>query len=130
MIEMWELERTGRFARRLRKLEKKHPQEVGTVIDNLDTYLVSLRQGAKPMQMVKHSFVHNEQMGVHAIDQSPLKKGAKALRLYVYPDEETSKLHVITFGDKDQQSDDVNECCEYVKELRKEHERNKEDRSS
>ena len=88
-------------------------------IDNLDTYFVSLTQGAKPMQMVKHSFVHNEQMGVHAIDQSPLGKGAKTLRLYVYPDEETSILHVITIGDKNQQPDDVNECCKYVKALRK-----------
>ena len=117
---MWELERTQRFARRLRKLRKKHRREVEAAMDNLDTYLTSLKLGAKPMQMVKHNFVHNEQMGVHAIDQSPLKKGVKALRLYVYPDEENSKLHIITFGDKDQQSNDVNECCQYVKELRKE----------
>ncbi len=96
-------------------------------MDNLDTYLVSLNQGVKPMQLVKHSFVHNEQMGVHAIDQSPLKKGTKSLRLYVYPEEERSILHLITFGDKDRQSDDVNECCEYVAELRKEQKRRNEE---
>ena len=97
------------------------------MMDNLDTYLVSLNQGVTPMQLAKLSFVHNEQMGVHAIDQSPLKKGAKALRLYVYPEEDTCKLHLITFGDKDRQSGDVNECCEYVAELRKKRKRRNEE---
>ena len=61
-------------------------------------------------------------MGVHAIDQSPLKKGFKELRLYVYPETDTTTLHVLTVGDKGQQHDDVRECCEYVRPLRKERE--------
>jgi ribosomal protein S2 len=88
----------------------------------LDTYTVSLRQGVNPAQMVKQSFVHNERTGVQAIDQSPLRKGHKALRLYVYPDTDTNTLHLITVGEKDQQSRDVNECCDYVKELAKQKE--------
>jgi len=40
------------------------------------------------------------------------------LRLYVYPDTDTSSLHIITIGGKEQQSKDVNECCDYVKSLR------------
>lgn len=116
---MWAIERTDRLARRVKQIEKQHRAEVKAVFENLDTYVASLNQGVKPMQMFKHRFVHNEQMGVHAIDQSPMRKGAKALRLYVFPDASTSTLHVITVGGKDEQSDDVNECCQYVKSLRK-----------
>ncbi len=116
---MWKIEWTPRFAKQHRKLEKKHRQEVEAADNNLDDYFVSLNQGVKPMQLVKHGFVHNEQNGVHAIDQSPLGKGFKALRLYVYPDTKTSILHAITMGDKDKQSRDVNECCLYVGDLKK-----------
>ncbi len=88
------------------------------VLDNLDTYLVSLNQGVRPLQLFQHSFVHNEQKGVHAIDQSPLKKGFKELQLYVFAEEEPQALHVLTNGDKSQQSGDVNDCAKYVDELR------------
>lgn len=116
---MWAIQRTDKLARRVKQIEKRHRSEVKAVFKNLDTYIDSLNQGVKPMQMFKHSFVHKEQMGVHAIDQSPLKKGAKALRLYVFPDPSTSTLHVLTLGGKDEQRDDVNECCGYVKSLQK-----------
>ena len=97
---MWILEQYPGYERRSRRLEKKHRRELEAVLDNLDTYLVFLNQGTKPMQLVKESFVRNEPMGIHAIDQSPLGKGYKELRLYVYPDTDTSTLHVITVGDK------------------------------
>lgn len=116
---MWTLEQYPEYERRSRRLEKKHRRELEAVLNNPDTYLVFLNQGIKPMQLLKESFVRNEQMGIHAIDQSPLGKGYKELRLYVYPDPDASTLHVITVGDKNQQSRDVNECCDYVKSLRK-----------
>jgi hypothetical protein len=115
---MWSIIRTDSLASRLKKLEKKNGREVRAIFDNLDTYLVSLNQGVRPMQLFQHSFVHNEKKGVHAIDQSPLKKGFKTLRLYVYPDEPTRTLHVITLGDKSQQASDVNDCARYVDTLR------------
>lgn len=127
IIQMWTVERSHRFGRRVKKLEKRHRREVAATLDNLDTYLQSLDQGIKPMQLVKHSFVHNEQMGIHAVDQSPLHKGSKPLRLYVYPDEATETVHVITFGGKDTQSADVNESCEYVRQLQKEQAREEQD---
>ena len=114
---MWTIKRTDSLASRLKKLEKKNGREVRAVLDNLDTYLVSLNQGVRPMQLFQHGFVHNEKKGVHAIDQSPLKKGFKALRLYVYPDESTHTLYVITLGDKSQQPNDVNDCARFVDAL-------------
>lgn len=115
---MWTLTPQPGFARRLKKLGKRNRDEVKAVLRNLDVYLGSLNQGVQPQQLFQHSFVHNEQAGVHAIDQSPLRKGARAMRLYVFPDIDTSTLHVITLGDKGTQSDDVNECAKFVRQLR------------
>jgi|GEM_PF-4276749 len=69
------------------------------------------------MQMFQHSFVRNEKNGIHAIDQSPLKKGFKPLRLYVFPDEPTKTLFIITLGEKDGQNDDINECAKFVQSV-------------
>lgn len=114
---MWEIEATDRFARRRKKYERGNSAEIAAMLDNLDTYLSSLNQGGRPMQMFRHRFVHNERRGVHAIDPSPLKRGYLALRLYVFPDERDSTLHLITLGDKQSQARDVQECVEYVEEL-------------
>ena len=89
------------------------------MFDNLDTYMAALNNGVKPMQVVQLGFVHNETKGVHAIDPSPLKKGALATRLYVYPDQETETVHVLTVGDKNSQSTDVNDCSQWVTRLLK-----------
>ena len=116
---MWALQRGKSLKRRLKKFEKKHRNEVKAIFDNLDTYMVSLNQGVKPMQLFQHRFVHNESNGIHAIDQTPVKKGALALRLYVYPDEETQTVFVLTLGDKSSQSRDVQVCLQIVRDLRK-----------
>jgi hypothetical protein len=115
---MWQLAYGPRYENRLKKFAKKHGEETRAVHENLDTYFASLNAGVKPMQLVKESWVHNEQMGIHAIDQSPLGKGSLETRLYVFPEESTTTLYVMTIGDKDQQKDDVRECCALVKKLR------------
>jgi len=114
---VWQIKRTDRLARRLKKYQKSNLKEVEAAFDNLDTYLVSLNEGVKPMQMFQHRFVHNERKGVQAIDPSPLKKGFKALRLYVYPDEATCTLYVITLGGKEEQAADVQQCAEFVQDI-------------
>ena len=117
---MWILKWTSKYESRLKQLIKEHPDEVEQTLRNLDIDLTSLKCGVKPMQIVKSAFVRNEQLGIHAIDQSPLKKGKKAIRLYVFPSEAEQILYLITIGDKDQQSSDVKDCCKFVRDLRKE----------
>ena len=115
---MWSVAPSDDYLRRHKRYEKKHSRELAAVLDNLDTFLTALREGAK-VQQVKAGFLHPEPLGVLAIDH---KGGGKALaetRLYVYPDEDGEVLHIITLGDKRSQADDIGLCREFVAELRK-----------
>jgi hypothetical protein len=117
---MWKLETSEEYQRRHKRYEKDHPRELQAVLDNLDTYFKSLEEGVKPLQ-IKHGFLHNEPLGVVAIDQRGGGKNLAQTRLYVYPDTETEVLHVITLGDKrSQKKEDIPTCRLFVQRLRKE----------
>ncbi len=67
--------------------------------------------------MAAHRFLKAVGLGAIEIKQ----KGAKNLaetRLYVYPDETTNILHLITIGDKNSQSADIQFSREYALSLR------------
>jgi hypothetical protein len=114
---MWKLAPTDEYERRHRRYVKDHPRELQAVLDNLDTYFKSLEDGVKPLQ-IRHGFMHNERLGVVAIDQKGGEKGLAQTRLYVYPETETETLHVITLGDKRSQKADIATCRAFVTELR------------
>jgi hypothetical protein len=117
---MWKLELTDEYERRHKRYAKNHPRELQAVLDNLDTYFKSLEAGVNPLQ-IKHGFLHNEPLGVVAIDQKGGGKNLAQTRLYVYPDTETEVLHVITLGDKrSQKKEDIPTCRVFVNSLRKE----------
>lgn len=117
---MWKLEPTEEYQRRHKRYEKDHPRELQAVLDNLDTYFKSLEEGVKPLQ-IKHGFLHNESLGVVAIDQKGGGRNLAQTRLYVYPDAETEVLYVITLGDKrSQKKEDIPTCRSFVTRLRKE----------
>src|ERR1700757_3414309 len=99
---MWKLESADDYHRRHKRYEKNNPRELSAVLDNLDTYFKALEEGIKPLQ-IKHGFMHNEPLGVVAIDQKGGGKNLAQTRLYVYPDVETETLHVIILGDKGSQ---------------------------
>ena len=114
---MWSVSPSDDYVRRHKRYEKKHTRELSAVLDNLDTLLTALREGAK-VQQVKAGFLHPEPLGVLAIDQ---KGGGKALaetRLYVYTEEDKEVLHIITLGDKRSQPNDIALCRQFVAELR------------
>ena len=116
---MWTLESTDEFCRRRKRYEKDHPNELRAVLDNLDTYVLSIQAGAPPLVRA-FGFIHTEPMGVIAIDQ---KGGGKALaqtRLYVYPDPKTKVLYAVTLGDKRSQRADIQFCREFVASVREE----------
>ncbi len=113
---MWVLEPTDEFLRRRERFEKKHPRELLAVLDNLDTYFKALVAGAKPQQ-IRTGFLHPEPKGVMAIDQKGGGTALKATRLYLFPDETTSVVHLITVGDKQTQPDDIQFCKRFVDRL-------------
>src|SRR4051812_24411137 len=113
----WELVSTDEYERRHKRYVKDHPRELKAVLGNLDTYFESLKAGVKPLQ-IKHGFMHNEPLGVVAIDQKGGGKSLAQTRLYVYPDAESQKLFVLTLGDKRSQKADIELCRTFVETLR------------
>lgn len=110
---MWVYVENGEFERRKRKFQKRHRQETLNALDNVAAFKGALESGLKPQQIIR-GFIHNEQHGVLAMDESGPKNPKKVVRVYVYPDEPKCELHVITIGDKDSQTEDVKYCHEYV----------------
>ena len=115
---MWKLVLTDEYERRHKRYEKDHPRELQAVLDNLDTYFKSLEAGIKPLQ-IRHGFMHNEPLGVVAIDQKGGGKSLAQTRLYVYPDTEAEILFIITLGDKRSQKNDLETCRSFISNLRK-----------
>ncbi len=112
---MYSIETTERYESRLKRLYKKHPDETSDMLNNLDTYMQALKAGTKPVH-IRAGWIHNEPKGVKAIDQGR-SKGRRQTRLYIYPDEKTRTVHLITVGDKKTQKDDIQDCNRYVDEL-------------
>ncbi len=114
---MWSAQPTEHYQRRHKRYEKKHKRELRAVLDNLDTFLQALQEGAKP-QHPHFGFIHSEPMSVLAIDQKGGGKSLAETRLYIFPDDETELVHLITLGDKRSQQNDIELCKQFVGELR------------
>ena len=106
---MWKLSPTPDIEKRVKKHQKKHSRELQNIFDNLDTFFKCLQAGASSGQ-IHRGFIHPEPSGVLAIDQKGKGSHLKEFRLYIYPDEESETLHLITLGDKNSQSDDIQLC--------------------
>jgi hypothetical protein len=117
---MWNIIPTGLFLRRLKRWEKKHPHELQATLDNLDTYQQHLNAGTQA-QLVQLGCIHNEPQGVKAIDQKGGGTNLAQTRLYVFPDEVTHSLHLISLGDKNSQKFDLKDCAAFMRELKKGH---------
>lgn len=113
---MWEPHYCAEFERELRKFSKRHRQETLNALANLQSYLEALRSGLTPQQ-ISRGWLRAEPKGIRAIDETGPKKPRKAIRLYVYPDEDSELLHVMTLGDKDRQGTDIAQCSHYVEQL-------------
>jgi hypothetical protein len=113
---MWKLSPSTDVEKRLKKYQKKHARELKNVFDNLDTFFKCLEAGA-PSTQIHRGFIHPEPAGVLAIDQKGKGSHLKEFRLYIYPDEESETLHLITLGDKNTQPDDIQLCKKFVEAL-------------
>jgi hypothetical protein len=115
---MWTLSEEESWHRRQKYFQKKRARELVATLDNLDTFFKTLQNGVKPGQ-AKFGFIHPEPLGVLAIDQKGGGKSLAQMRAYVYPDEDEEILHLLTIGDKKTQDDDIQECKNFVAQMRK-----------
>ena len=114
----WHIEALDTYDRAHKHYEKKQPQELIAVLDNLDRYFKTVMRGVHP-QFVVAGYIHDEGKGVRAIDQWGGAKGKlRQTRLYVYPDVEAKTLYLITIGDKDSQKEDVKLSADFVVQLK------------
>jgi hypothetical protein len=116
---MWMIETTNDFERRLKRYKKKRPLVLAAVLGNLDTYFETLKRGI-PVQRINFGFLHREPHGVKAIDQKGGEGRLAQARLYVYPDEKSEVLYLITLGDKDSQQEDIQNCNRFMLDLQEE----------
>jgi hypothetical protein len=114
----WKIERSDFFESRFKRFQKKHENEAKSVMVNLQTYLTSLSV-SKHSLTVKHGFLHNEPDGIKAVDQRGGEGNLMETRVYVYPEDETQTLHVMSIGTKQDQNSDIQECRDYVASIKK-----------
>lgn len=116
----WQIVHADGFEGRYQRFFKKHRHESTAMMRNLAKYFDLLKDGKNPLQ-IKEGFIHHKVgLGIKEIDQkgSDIPKPMQS-RLYVYPDVETNILHVITVGNKTDQSADVRLARQYVAGLKK-----------
>lgn len=119
---MWIFEVDDDYERKYKKWKKKHRREMEAMLDNLDTFHMSLNQGMPLEQATCLGFVHDEPKGIIGIDQKGAGAGVRQTRLYVYPDATTKTLHLITIGTKEkhEQRANIKYASEYVDSLEQE----------
>ena len=114
---MWQIETTSRWEKDHKHYDKKRPDELAAVLNNLRRYL-SLLKSAKNSKCVQAGFLHGEPMGVIAIDQKGGGGNLQETRLYVYTEDAKQVVHLLAIGDKDGQHADLEYCKHFVNALR------------
>ena len=115
----WNIISTDKYERRYKQYEKKHPNELKAILNNLDTYQKTLNLLNHP-KLINAGFIHPEPKGIIAIDQKggSQKVKLKQTRLYLYPDSENKIVHLLTIGDKNTQKEDILFCKNEVEKIR------------
>ena len=113
---MWSLSKTDEFERRHKLYSKKKKLQLMAVLNNLEKLLTHLKTGRKPKPFV-YGFLRSEPAGIIAIDEAGGGSNVAATRLYVYPDDATETLYLLTIGDKQSQHEDIQRCKAFVKEI-------------
>lgn len=113
----WHIDTLDTYERAHKQYEKKHPNELMAVLDNLDRYFKTISHGVHP-QFIVAGYIHNEPKGIKALDQKGGKGNLKQTRLYIYPDVDSKKLYLITIGDKASQKEDIRMCSDFVVNLK------------
>lgn len=96
---------------------KKHAREYAAVLHNLDR-LLGLLNASKNSLSVQAGFIHTEGSGVLALDQKGGGAGLQETRLYLFAEDQTHTIHLITIGNKNGQSADVKLAHQYRESLK------------
>jgi hypothetical protein len=116
---MWEVKVSDEYERRLKRYQKDRPRETKFVLGNLQAFLAALNAGSRSRD-IRVGFIHPEPGGVLAVTERGAGGNAVPLRLYVYPDDDSETLFLITMGDKRTQQGDVLFCKRSLKAIRPE----------
>lgn len=102
---------------RFKKFAKNHPRENQSLFKNLDMLLGFLDLGRR-INTFKIGFFRSEGKGVYRIGQTNLAS-AKESRLFIYPDEETKIIYVLSIGTKETEKKDIVESHKIVEKFLK-----------
>lgn len=114
---MWQTEPTTQWQKDVRFYEKNRPNELAAVLRNLERYVNQLKNAPNSRSVVA-GYLHNEPMGIVAIDQKGGGRNLQETRLYSYADDAKQVVYLITIGNKDTQTADIAMSKEFVNELR------------
>jgi hypothetical protein len=114
---MWQIEPTTQWEKDHRFYEKKHPNELAAVLRNLERYLSQLNLAVNS-QAVLAGYLHPEPSGIRAIDQKGGGGNLQETRLYTYADDAQKVVFLITIGNKDSQTSDIELSKDFVETLR------------
>ena len=90
----------------MEKFAAAHEREYVSLFTNLDRIIRHLNGGAK-IGSFQIGFFRSEGGGVWRIGQTAVAH-AKESRLYIFPDQETRTIYILTVGLKDRQTEDIN----------------------
>lgn len=113
----WELVPVAKFERTYKAYNKKKKQILDILEDNLDEFHIYLNVVGK-FTKIEHGFLHKEQNGIVAIDQSGAKQKLEQTRMYIYPCNEKQELVLLMIarkGGKKEQNENINECLKILK---------------
>lgn len=94
-----------------------HTREYASLFANLEKIMGLLKSGNK-VGGFHVNFFRSEGGGVYRIGQTGVPS-AKESRLYLYPDNDSRIMYIISIGTKDGQQDDINKAKETVEQIRK-----------
>ena len=114
--ELWHEEPTDLYLRRKDEFQKKRRAQLIAVLRNLVRYRLMLDE--QPIaRLISAGFIHPEKRGIVALTQQGFKPQQPPTRLYLYPAQNSKTVYLITIGDKDTQSEDIQDCYAFIQTL-------------
>jgi len=117
MLTAWTIDISHASPRAFEDYEKRHRREFDACFNNLDKIIKFLNAGLK-MGGFQVGFLRSEGRGLYRVGQTGVP-GARATRLYVYPDVHHAVMYILGIGDKDTQHKDIAAAHIKTDELRR-----------
>lgn len=115
----WNLIVLDKFKRTYKSYNKKKKEILEQLEENLDEFVIYLNIKGS-FTKIEHGFIHKEQKGIIAIDQSGTKQKLEQTRMYIFPDNTKKELVLIMItkkGQKKEQNENINECIKILKKI-------------